>query len=588
MASRWVKYEDIPRLLQELSDEEKEDNNEEADLESDSDLSDENIEVNCISSESEQSISEDEQENAFEDEEFYIGKDKTTKWRKIQYTKCSKTKKLNIVKVLPGIKTFAKNIEDEVGSFMKIIDLNMIDEILKCTNQHINQLRSKHNYSRERDCQDVTRCEMMAYFGLLYLIGIKKGHHANVKELFSNDGTGIEIARSVMSYKRFLFLTRCLRFDDRTTRISRRKEDKLAALRTIFDCFLRNCNNCYSMSEFATIDEMLHPFRGRCQWIQYIPSKPAKYGIKMYALCDSKTFYTYNLEIYCGLQPNGPYAVSNSPLDVVKRLVTPIENSRRNITTDNYYTSIPLADFLLQKKLTLVGTLKKNKKEIPPEFLPCKEKVVKSTIFGFQKDKALVSYVPRKNKAVILLSTMHDTSNIDKDTGKPEIILDYNSTKGGVDTVDKMCATYSVSRITRRWPCAVFYSLMNIAGINAQILYMLSKPAENPPIRRIFLKNLALGLMKEHLTARAKIRSLPRDITTFLSLNYALPSEASTEEERTQEQQVQKRGTCGVCVKERRRSSASMKCYICNRYTCKQHSLTKIRCLECQESDASD
>lgn len=65
MASRWVKYEDIPRLLQELSDEEKEDNNEEADLESDSDLSDENIEVNCISSESEQSISEDEQENAF-------------------------------------------------------------------------------------------------------------------------------------------------------------------------------------------------------------------------------------------------------------------------------------------------------------------------------------------------------------------------------------------------------------------------------------------------------------------------------------------------------------------------------------------
>ena len=74
------------------------------------------------------------------------------------------------------------------------------------------------------------------------------------------------------------------------------------------------------------------------------------------------------------IQPNGPYAVSNSPIDVVKRLIIPIENSHRNVTTDNYFTSIPPADYLLQKKLTLVGTLKKNKKEIPLEFLPSKKK----------------------------------------------------------------------------------------------------------------------------------------------------------------------------------------------------------------------
>jgi hypothetical protein len=44
---------------------------------------------------------------------------------------------------------------------------------------------------------------------------------------------------------------------------------------------------------------------------------------------------------------------------LIQRLVTPIENSKRNLTTDNWYTSIPLADYLLQKKITLTGTMKK-------------------------------------------------------------------------------------------------------------------------------------------------------------------------------------------------------------------------------------
>lgn len=34
---------------------------------------------------------------------------------------------------------------------------------------------------------------------------------------------------------------------------------------------------------------------------------------------------------------------------------------------------------------------------------------------------------------------MHHKSAIDPDTNKPESIIEYNSTKGQVDTVDKMC-----------------------------------------------------------------------------------------------------------------------------------------------------
>lgn len=374
----------------------------------------------------------------------------------------------------------------------------MLNNVLKYTNMYISLLRTRTMFSRERDCKNIELPEFMAYLGLLYMIGLKNGHHANVKEIFASDGTGIQLARAAMSYKRFLFITRCLRFDDKTTRPQRQKVDKLAAVRDFFDGFVTNCQKNFNLSEYTTIDEMLHPFRGRCSFIQYIPSKPAKYGIKMYALCDAKTFYTSNIEIYCGKQPEGPYALSNAPTEIVKRLIPPIENSNRNLTTDNYYTSMPLAEELLRKNITLLGTLKKNKAAIPKEFLPNKERVTQSSLFGFQEDKTLVSYVSRKNKAVILLSTLHNDDEIDLDTQKPQIIMDYNATKGGV-----MCAAYSVSRITKRWPCVIFYSLLNIEGINPQILYKYSCPTKAPKARRFFLKNLSLSLMKQSLVIAA-------------------------------------------------------------------------------------
>jgi len=60
-----------------------------------------------------------------------------------------------------------------------------------------------------------------------------------------------------------------------------------------------------------------------------------------------------------------------------------------------------------------------------------KSRPLYSSVFGFDETKTLVSYVPRMNKGVILISTEHHSSavNIDNDM-KPEIIEFYNQTKG--------------------------------------------------------------------------------------------------------------------------------------------------------------
>ena len=94
--------------------------------------------------------------------------------------------------------------------------------------------------------------------------------------------------------------------------------------------------------------------------------------------------------------------------------------------------------------MTFVGTIRKNKTCVPKEFLTNRSRLEFSSLFGFQKNCTLVSYVSKKRKAVILLSTMHHTPNVTSDEiMKPEIILDYNMTKGGVDTSDQMIHEYS-------------------------------------------------------------------------------------------------------------------------------------------------
>ncbi|KAG8231226.1 hypothetical protein J437_LFUL005900, partial [Ladona fulva] len=256
---------------------------------------------------------------------------------------------------------------------------------------------------------------MLAFLGLLLMSGVLKSSHLNFRDLWATDGRGVEMFPLTMSYNRFLFLMRCLRFDDITTREVRRMSDKLAPVREFIEKLSENFGKLYNPNEYVTIYEQLIPFK-----------------------LDSKTFYLLKFEIYAGVQPDGPYKSGNKPDEVVKRLVRPLRGTNRNVTTDNWYTSIPLAQSLLSEyKLTIVGTSRKNKKEIPTEFLPKRDRVVRSSIFGFTKDITLVSYVPVRNRAVILISTMHHDNKIDESTKnlqKPEIITTYNKTKSGVDT----------------------------------------------------------------------------------------------------------------------------------------------------------
>lgn len=372
-----------------------------------------------------------------------------------------------------------------------------------------------------------------------------------------------------MSLNRFRFLTRCLRFDDIRDRDERKAIDKLASIRELFEQFLTSFQNNFIPSEYLTVDEQLLAFRGRCSFKQYIPSKPAKYGVKVFALVDAKTGYTVNLEVYVGTQPEGPFRSENSAQATVNRLVTPIQGTNRNITGDNWFSSVPLAYSLLrEKKLTYVGTLRKNKREIPQQFLANKNREEKSTLFGFQEQCTIASYVPKKNKAVILISTMHNDDAIDHDTGddqKPEMVTFYNRTKIGVDLVDQLCQNYNVARNTHRWPMVVFFDLLNISAINALTIYKLNSINKTVK-RREFIENCAWELIKEQIKYRSTLNVLPSELRRrakdLLGIPdvQEIPTKAANKSVRR----------CSICPRNKDKSTRKI-CIKCKSFMCKDH-----------------
>lgn len=133
-------------------------------------------------------------------------------------------------------------------------------------------------------------------------------------------------------------------------------------------------------------------------------------------------------------------------------------------------------------------------------------------MFGCQDDKTLVSMITKKKKAVVVLSSMHDSDVINNDVKKPIQIMDYNFTKGGVDTVDIMCSRISNSRRTQRWPMTIFFRLLDLAGINSLRIFQFNNHHIKNNTRRSYLYELSLELMNENLKERSKINSLPKDL----------------------------------------------------------------------------
>ncbi|XP_041694792.1 uncharacterized protein LOC121533094 isoform X1 [Coregonus clupeaformis] len=450
----------------------------------------------------------------------------------------------NGIQVESGPTPYAKDrIDRAFDSFHCLCDMEMLQQIRDCTVAEAHRAKGDKTW-------DISVDELEAFIALLYVRGLYGGKNTPLESLWS-DRYGITFFRDTMPRNRLREIMRYLRFDARETRRMRLETDKFALVSEVWNAFVHNCVTSYKPGVNITVEEQWFPTKTKCRFTQYIPYKQDKWGMKFRLAADVDSKYVLNVFPYLGKDE------SQQPENVVMRLVEPYLGKGRNVNTDEVFTSLPLANKLIDKNTSLVGVVNKMRRELPPSACDQSQAELFSTTV-LKHDKAtLTVYRKKPRKNICILSTMHPTVAIGGDTRrKPDTMMHYNSKNVGVD---KMARQFTVKGGTRRWPVAVFYNLLDLAAINAHVLFTQCTGKTTP--RRDFIMDLAWELRENHMRAKTKAAAAAKEAAKEAAKAAPPPSRAPIQLPAGKRTQCQVKTQCA-------RNQAHESCAQCHRFVC--------------------
>lgn len=322
----------------------------------------------------------------------------------------------------------------------------------------------------------------MLFLAILVISGLNQ-RESCLSDLWSdNPILGNSKVKSIMSYPRFSQILRFLHISDSTKAPAKdsAKYDRLYKLRPVIDLLNSLFQAAYSLPQKLSVDEMMIAFKGRNTMKQYIQNKPVKRGFKIWALC-SYFGYVWRFEIYTGGEGS-----QDLPLGyrVVLNLVKGLSHLGHVIYCDRFFSSVMLAEELLQQGVFLTGTVKKNSK-----FFPALSSV--STRGAYQwkmQENGVLAGVWKDNKEVYFISTASPPTKDPMPTCKrriqnkleqlpiPPAIQDYNQAKSGVDIADQRRSYWEIKfRQLRRWWIPIFFFMVDTIIENARFLVNLGK-----------------------------------------------------------------------------------------------------------------
>ena len=200
----------------------------------------------------------------------------------------------NVMREHQGQKNAMRNVcgLSPADAFRVFITPDIVRTIVECTNIEGSQRYGDRHLT---DCD-----EMYQLFCLLIISGAHHDNKTRLADLWSSEHGRARYA-TTMSRNRFLQMPGALRFDNQAIR---NENNKFSSIRSIFERIVAKFRSSYKAGEAVTVDEQLVTTRNQCPIKVYIPSKPGKYGIKLWALADAQSFYCMNLQPY--IDQTGP------------------------------------------------------------------------------------------------------------------------------------------------------------------------------------------------------------------------------------------------------------------------------------------
>lgn len=137
------------------------------------------------------------------------------------------------------------------------------------------------------------------------------------------------IFRKTMPFKRFRQISRFLHFSDNETSDS---NDRLRKVRPIINLWNEKFKEIYTPNEYVSINESLK-YKGHLAYKQFNPSKRARFGLKIYKLCEASTGFCHGFKIYTGQDKIDPN--DSASANVVMELSKSIINKGYTLFLDN-------------------------------------------------------------------------------------------------------------------------------------------------------------------------------------------------------------------------------------------------------------
>ena len=262
------------------------------------------------------------------------------------------------------------------------------------------------------------------------------------------------------------------------------QNDRLRKVRFLHDHIKERCNSLFRPGKCISVDERMIKCKGRAPFTQYLPKKPVKWGFKVFALCDAATSMLVNFEVYTGQESSGEKGLTHA---VVMRLVAGLENRGHVLYTDNFYSSASLALSLQGIQMSLVGTIRANRRSFPVAMkadLKQFERYAERGTCRYIRDGNVLYLQWKDKRTVSMLSTIHlgHEHNLVQRNAKiagqyqqlelqqPKCIADYNRSMGGVDVFDQVVATHRVLRKMKYWK-SLFLDFLDVSAVNAYFLF---------------------------------------------------------------------------------------------------------------------
>lgn len=470
-----------------------------------------------------------------------------------------------------------------VDFFHLFFDQHFFEYLVFQTNLYAEQQQNSKG-TRDPHWAETTAEEMKAFFGIHIIMALQVmpniGTYWCADEFLGNKGI-----QKCMTKNRFEKLLQYMHVSDNERMPARGDDnfDPLYKVRPVLDMCVVKFKQHYNPQEHVSVDEMMVGFKGRLSMRQYMPAKPTKWGIKVWALCESQTGYTLDFDVYTG-KKDGARELGLGFL-VVRDLMRPYWGRWHKVYFDNFFSSSKLFVNLFQHATYSTGTVRSNRKGCPPVFKTLPRMQRGDVVYARAElpdnphgHGTLTAAAWQDKKTVFIMSTSTSQGNVgvERRVGNqvrmincPMLIRDYNMHMGGVDLADQRRSYYPVGRESKKWWRYLLWFCVNVALINSFMVWkrsFLPAPREKAKLPYWkFMRLVADGLMGNF--SRRKVKCLAR------LQQHPAPEEA-------QDHRIVKlagrKKHCQQCSKAGRRTRANnfvqstWECSVCHVCLCKE------------------